>query len=113
MTRFLVRAAGEVIGWSQLETGDPPMGVASGAFFPNDSYRRDAHATTGGIAARGLTVVREDGREVGPNLGVPIWDAGPDQGDEPLWIDVLGLDSELYEELFPKQAEEYRSRWAR
>ena len=100
--RFNVRAGSDVIGWSLLETGDPPMGVASGAFHPNERYRRDEHA-----ASVSLHVVREDGREVKPNLGVSITDLGPDQGDDPLWIDVLGLDSELYRELFPKQAEAY------
>jgi hypothetical protein len=102
MTCFLVRAAGEIIGWSHLETGDPPMGVASGWFFPNEAYRRDEHASSDLLA-----VTREDGREVGPSLGVDITDLGPDHPDEPLWIDVIGLDSELYRELFPRQHDAY------
>ena len=107
MKRFLVRAAGEVIGWSHLETGDPAMGVVSGDFHPNDRYRRDKHAMSNGRAAQGLTVTDEDGREVGPNLGIPISDYGPEQFDDPLLIDVLGLDSELYREMFPDQYNAY------
>lgn len=82
------------------------MGVASGEFFPSDHYRRDDHATVDGIASSGLVVLREDGREVGPNAGVPIWDDRPQQDEHPLWIDVIGLDSVLYAELFPEQTEE-------
>ena len=107
MKRFLVRAAGEVIGWSHLETGDPAMGVASGDFHPNERYRRDEHATSDGLAAHGLTVKAENGQEIGPNLGVAISDSGSDQLNAPLWIDVLGLDSELYREAFPEQYDAY------
>ena len=107
MRRFLVRAAGDVVGWSQLETGDPAMGVASGAFIPNERYHRDEHAVSDGHAPKGLAVTTQDGREVGPNLGVAITDLGPDQLDDPLWIDVLGLDSELYRDLFPELYDAY------
>ena len=83
------------------------MGVVSGNFYPSARYRRDEHAMSDGRAAQGLTVTAEDGREVGPNLGVPISDYGPDQLDDPLWIDVLGLDSELYRDMFPEQYDAY------
>ncbi|MEL6771277.1 MAG: hypothetical protein AAFP18_09460 [Bacteroidota bacterium] len=98
MARFLIHAGGEIIGRSNLETGDPPMGVASGVFMPSDRYRRDKHAS----CISPLTVTRADGREVGPCIGVDITDLGPDQLGDPLWIDVVGLRSELYEELFPE-----------
>jgi hypothetical protein len=35
---FLVKIGNEVIGSSELESGDPPMGVASGRLVPTPAY---------------------------------------------------------------------------
>ncbi len=36
--RFEVKLGSEIIGFSELERGDPPMGVASGRFVPTPAY---------------------------------------------------------------------------
>ena len=42
--RFEVLSGDTRIGWSELEFGDPPMGVAHGRFYPSDFYRSSRHA---------------------------------------------------------------------
>jgi len=36
--KFEVKLGDKVIGYSDLEGGDPPMGVASGRFMPTSEY---------------------------------------------------------------------------
>ena len=36
--RFEVKLGSETIGYTELEAGDAPMGVASGRFFPTATY---------------------------------------------------------------------------
>ena len=38
MPRFEVWHHAQLIGWSELESGDPPMGVAFGLFIPAPAY---------------------------------------------------------------------------
>ena len=35
------------IGWSELEFGDPPMGVAHGRLHPSEHYDSSLHAVAG------------------------------------------------------------------
>jgi hypothetical protein len=48
--RFEVKLGNEIIGFSELEGGDPPMGVASGRFVPTPAYtsiQPYSHSTRG------------------------------------------------------------------
>lgn len=121
---FNIYAKGKLIGWSALESGDPPMGVASGVFHPNEAYEEIAPlfqlhfsvAAEGGkelaslqqkLAELGLDVNSEDGESVQGVGGVHITDARAELPDEPLQVEVLGVDSEAYQRFFPRQAAAY------
>jgi hypothetical protein len=36
--RFIVKVGDEMVGFSELEGGDPPMGTACGKFVPTERY---------------------------------------------------------------------------
>jgi hypothetical protein len=42
--RYEVMEDDVCIGWSELEFGDPPMGVAHGRLYPSDLYKASRHA---------------------------------------------------------------------
>lgn len=42
--RYEVMDDERCIGWSELEFGDPPMGVAHGLLHPSDLYQASRHA---------------------------------------------------------------------
>lgn len=120
--RFRVLIGDEVIGYSDLEHGDPPMGVVFGSFVPTERYephrplfREIARLGVGEDGADlyrqrdelGLVVEREDGQRIEPNLGVTVFDLTDEVPEEPPTLQVIGIDSALYAELFPVQYEAY------
>jgi hypothetical protein len=105
MSRFTVFFNSTPIGHSDLESGDPPMGVASGKFLPLPSYQE---AQLSIIAARdnsqdhlALTVRTTDGQVLPAQGGVQIVDHSPELGAEGIELHVLFIGYPLYEELFP------------
>lgn len=105
MPRFTVFLNSTAIGYSELEGGDPPMGVAIGKFFPLPSYQE---AQPSVIAARddsqdhlALTVRTIDGQLLPAQGGVQIVDYSPELGAEGIELHVPGIGYPLYEELFP------------
>lgn len=105
--RYEVLAGDVVIGWSELETGDPPMGVASGVLHPNEFYDR-ALAVAGGLRVR-----PEGGELFEPVAGVQIEDYSRELGPEGIEVSVLGLDAEIYDRYFPMHVKAYKDRFAR
>jgi hypothetical protein len=105
MSRFTVFINSTPIGCSELESGDPPMGVASGKFCPFPSYQEVQPSV---IAARdgsqdhlGLTVRTFDGQLLPAQGGVQILDYSKELGAEGIEVHVCGIGYPLYEELFP------------
>jgi hypothetical protein len=111
MHRFEVLANGIVIGYSELEKGDPPMGCAGGRFFPLPPYEAMQPMV---VAARNdsqahlaLAVRTEDGDAVPAQGGVQINDFSAELGPTGIEVEVLGIGYPLYEELFPGRHAEY------
>lgn len=115
MKLFAVYSHELLIGYSELETGDPPMGVVSGKFRPVADYERVQHAV---VAARessqsglGLSVRTSVDVAIQAAGGVHILDCSDELVPEEIEITVLCLDSVLYEELFPHHLAAYDARF--
>ena len=110
-----------LIGRSELESGDPPMGVAFGRFLPTDAFsplrlamksardsdgkeRRDARHFAGVHArtADGVALVCSH---------VEVSEYG--EADNPLGWEVvcLGIEQPSYEELFPHRMKSYHDQF--
>src|ERR1700733_10186500 len=104
--RFEILANGVLVGGSELEAGDPPMGVAGGRFLPYPAYstiqssvvrsRDDFQDSQAHLA---LVIRLKDGAEVPSAGGVRITDYSAELGDEGLEIEGLGIPYPLYGEL--------------
>jgi hypothetical protein len=102
--RFEVLSGNTVIGWSEFELGDPPMGVAYGRFYPSELYDSSQHV---GPDA-GLRVRPEGHQQVlEPSEGVCIEDRSADFGSEGIEVSILGLGSEVYSRVFPHHVKTY------
>jgi hypothetical protein len=93
--RFEIKLGGEVIGFSELEGGDPPMGVASGRFVPTPAYtsiqtycikHRDHWAS---IPELMVSVV--GGAPIECSGGIQIIDFSPELGDAGIEIHLNGV----------------------
>ncbi|MGH9753291.1 MAG: hypothetical protein ACREA2_10955 [Blastocatellia bacterium] len=122
----------ELVGRAELIHTDPPMGCASGPFYPNDSYRkiqpiiREHHLYDGTLGevnrqkrleaqakidALRLSVVTEDGEILDPVGGAHIADFSEELDEDPYQLDVLGLPLDIYDRLFPLAWQEYLDRF--
>ena len=118
MPRFEVLAGRTLVGHSELESGDPPMGVAGGKLLPSPEYAKIQPSV---IAARestqehlGLLVRLVGGQEPPAQGGVHIIDYSVEPGVEAgLEVEVPGIGYPLYEELFPGHVEDYKAQFAK
>lgn len=96
--RFTVHLDDDEIGSSDLEFGDPPMGVAFGRFVPNMRFDRAAALLPGaGLSVRGV-----DGSSIGAvGIGI-LGDEGAD-----LELQILGVSAAEYRALFPAHVAAY------
>jgi hypothetical protein len=92
---FLVSLNNEVLGTTDLEGGDPPMGVASGRLYTTDAYRsiqrycvdhRDSW-----VELPGLSVMTESGVKIECSGGIQIIDFSPEIGEEGIQIHLNGV----------------------
>jgi hypothetical protein len=96
-----------LIGWSELEHGDPPMGVAYGRFIPSELYVPAVHAGSDvGLRAR-----PEGEQAFFPAKGVHIEDLCDDFGPEEIEVSVLGLESAAYLHYFPDHVRNYEQQF--
>jgi hypothetical protein len=127
-----VYANGELIGWAELVSTDPPMGCVSGSFYPNDNYKkirpviREHHLYDGSFGKKDektleevqtkirvmcIVAVTEDGEVLDPVGGVHIDDFSEELDEDPYQLDVLGLDHDTFTRLFPLAYQEYLNRF--
>jgi len=87
--RFEILAGDVVIGWSELESGDPPMGVALGRLHFTPAYGSAPVATALHVRPEGEPFFEPCG-------GVFITDLRDELGDDAIEVSVLGLDAQTY-----------------
>ena len=111
MADYTILASGTPVGQSRLESGDPPMGVASGRFMPLPAYEKIRKTC---IASRdqsqqllALSVLQPDGSPLPATLGVAILDYSAELGPSEIEVHALGIGYPLYEQLFPDQVAAY------
>ena len=112
MAQFSIYCKGKLIGYSKLETGDPPMGVAFGVFIPNNTYedvKSEIVVSYGYQEHLELKVFTESGKQI-PCIAVAIQD---NTAEFPEWVnvEVLGIPYPEYEEIFPQHVETYRNQF--
>ena len=110
MSQFLIYSKDVLIGWSGLENGDPPMGVAFGGFVRAKSYDEIQSLVISSMerdqSVLSLSVRLPDGTKI-ECAGICIADYSAEAGDEGLEVSVLGISNPPYEQLFPQQVEAY------
>ncbi|WP_444899919.1 hypothetical protein ACJJIX_03685 [Microbulbifer sp. VAAC004] len=113
--KFKVFANNQLIGESELESGDPPMGVAFGDLVPNKNYaqHQEVFETQNFDTMSGLNlqVQTEAGLVLEPCSGIGIEDLSKEAGETCIQVNVLGLDSELYDELFANHVAAYEAQF--
>jgi hypothetical protein len=85
------------------------MGVAFGAFVPNEQYAAFCRVTplleTG---VREVVLQAPDGSVI-PCVGSYVRDLSAELGDEGLEVEALGIPYPLYESLFPEHVRAYEN----
>lgn len=109
MSNYKVFSGTTLIGYSALETGDPPMGAACGKFLPLPAYsaiqsqfisHRDLPQ-----AHLALSIVCASGERLPAERGVAILDYSLELGE--IEVHAVGIGYPLYEQLFPHQVAAY------
>jgi hypothetical protein len=113
--RFQVKLGSEVIGFSEFERGDPPMGVASGRLVPTPAYasiqRYCIEHREHWVNIPRLTVETLEGVLIECSGGVQIIDFSPELGERGIEIRLNGITSPAYTELFLHHVEAYRKQF--
>src|SRR5215207_10998820 len=111
MTRFEIYSGAMLIGWSGLESGDPPMGVALGRFIPADDYssvrERVVSSSPDADSDLALSVRVVGGDYLQSRGGVHITDYSAHLGSDAIEVSVLGIVHPPYESLFPDHVAAY------
>ena len=106
--RYEVLSGDAIIGWSELECGDPPMGVAFGRFHPSNLYVPSRHSGPN----CGLRVRPEGGDEfIEPSEYVFIEDRSTEFGLEGIEVSILGLGAATYERFFLDHVKRYEAQF--
>jgi len=111
MYRFNIYFENTLIGWTNLELGDAPMGVAFGKFVAAPEYSTiQSQVIASSISHQpfpSLSVHLSDGTVVEPSSGVTLTDYSPDLGPDGIEISVLGLAYPQYAQIFPEHVAAY------
>ena len=101
---FEIRTENQVIGITELEGGDPPMGFAFGKLEPTDLYRKLSYP------AEYRIYDRKTGEEVASEL-VTIEDHSKQLGHQCIEVTILVKSSEDYEKFFKHHVEAYEKKF--
>lgn len=110
MPRFGIYSQQLLVGWSALELGDAPMGVAFGRFIPAPAYRliQAQVVAAQGPASEGLHLsARDPGGAPLDCIGVCITDYSAELGASGLEVSVIGVSDPPYAQLFPQHVAAY------
>jgi hypothetical protein len=115
--RFEILSDSTVIGYSELELGDAPMGVAGGVFVPLAAYGGAIKAACVNVRDSSQAHLALSARLVGgltlPAVGgVQVLDFSDELGLNGIEVHVVGIPYPMYRELFPKLVEAYEQQFA-
>ena len=112
MTQFHIYSGEQLIGRSELEFGDPPMGVAYGKFTSTPAYAsiqfQVVSLTGKDQACLHLSARLPNGEAIEAVGGVCIADYSVEAGEDGLEVSVLGISYPAYEHLFPHHVAAYK-----
>src|SRR5260370_34703359 len=113
--RLEANLGNEIIGFSELEGGDPAMGVASGRFVPSPAYisiqpycieHRDRW-----LPIPELIVGLTGNAPIECSGGVQIIDFSPELGEGGIEIRLNDVTNPPYGEIFPHHVEAYNNQF--
>ncbi|MCW0389496.1 hypothetical protein NG831_20035 [Xanthomonas sacchari] len=110
MPQFGIYSKELLVGWSALELGDAPMGVAFGRFVPTPSYRliQAQVIAAQGPASEGLHLSARDANgTLLECIGVCISDHSAELGASGREVSVIGISDPQYAQLFPLHVAAY------
>lgn len=114
--RFNIYSGESLIGWSELESGDPPMGVAFGKFIPAPNYDAirsivvDLRGKDEDVLCLSARLV--DGTVLDALGGIHIEDHSDEIGEDGREVAVLGIGYPSYEVLFPEHVAAYHRQFS-
>lgn len=114
MTRFSIYSGLVLVGYSALDYGDPPMGVASGQFEPADGYaaiQNECSTNHHDQTVLDLSVQTEAGLVITCE-GLAILDYSKEFPSPCIEVNIFGIPYPLYGELFPQQVTLYERQFS-
>ncbi|MFK4135294.1 hypothetical protein ACI2KR_23890 [Pseudomonas luteola] len=108
MRRFKVFCGSTLIGWSDLEAGDPSMGVAFGQFIPTSAYADFQGLPIESQSHTSLSITTAENTPIEASGGIHIEDLLSQLGEQAIEITALGIESTAYESLFPEHVLAYK-----
>ncbi|PWK41482.1 hypothetical protein LOY55_18290 [Pseudomonas sp. B21-040] len=114
MMRFSIYSGLVLVGYSALDYGDPPMGVAFGQFEPADEYaaiQNQCSTNHHDQTVLDLSVQTEAGLVI-PCAGLAILDYSEELPPPCIEVNIFGIPHPLYGELFPKQVTLYERQFS-
>ena len=109
---FAIISHGQILGYSELEQGDPPMGVAFGRFIPAEDFEVFVRTVSPDIADRDDVQIWNKLSAKNAN-GIVLECAAVaisryHDGDElACEVEVLGITKPPYEDMFPHHVAAY------
>jgi hypothetical protein len=112
--RFDIFSDERLIGRSDFERGDAPMGCAEGRFVPEIAYDSVKSKVIASVDSSQddliLSVRTSSGELLDPVGGVRLIDLSSELGDkEGLCVLIMGVGYPAYERLFPEHVQAYES----
>ena len=111
---YNVYAGSDLTGYTALENGDAPMGVAFGVFIPSGGYahiREVCQRNHSDQSTLQLSVATDMGETI-PAIGVSVLDYTAMVDEPEIQVNLIGVDAALYEALFPMHVRAYRQQFA-
>ncbi len=114
MTRFSIYSGLVLVGYSALDYGDPPIGIASGQFKLADGYaaiQNECSTNHHDQTVLGLSIQTEAGLVI-PCEGLAILDYSKVLPSPCIEVNIFGIPYPLYGELFPQQVTLYERQFS-